>query len=58
VQILGGHGFMADYPVEKHMREARALGLLCGGFDSAIEEAGRIYVGSATPLGLGVEGAL
>lgn len=58
VQILGGHGFMADYPVEKHMREARALGLLCGGFDAAIEEAGRIYVAGIAPLALGVEGAL
>jgi len=58
VQVLGGHGFMADYPVEKHMREARALGLLCGGFDAAIEEAGRALVASPTPLALGVEGAL
>jgi alkylation response protein AidB-like acyl-CoA dehydrogenase len=58
VQILGGHGFMADYPVEKHMREARALGLLCGGFDAAVEEAGRVLVESRTPLSLGVEGAL
>lgn len=58
VQVLGGHGFMADYPVEKHMREARALGLLCGGFDAAIEEAGRALVASSTPLALGVEGAL
>ena len=58
VQILGGHGFMADYPVEKHMRESRALGLLCGGFDAAIEEAGQALVRSDTPLALGVEGAL
>lgn len=58
VQILGGHGFMADYPVEKHMREARALGLLCGGFDAAIEEAGSGLLESATPLALAAEGAL
>lgn len=58
VQILGGHGFMADYPVEKHMREARALGLLCGGFDAAIEAAGRGLLESNAPLALGVEGAL
>jgi alkylation response protein AidB-like acyl-CoA dehydrogenase len=58
VQVLGGHGFMADYPVEKHMREARALGLLCGGFDAAIEEAGRRLLESDAPLALGVEGAL
>ncbi|MBW2372580.1 MAG: acyl-CoA dehydrogenase family protein [Deltaproteobacteria bacterium] len=41
VQILGGHGFMQDYPVEKLMREARALGLLLGGADAAREDAGR-----------------
>jgi alkylation response protein AidB-like acyl-CoA dehydrogenase len=41
VQILGGHGFMQDYPVEKWMREARALGLLVGGVDAAREDAGR-----------------
>lgn len=35
VQVLGGLGFMQDYPVEKHMREARALGLLYGGIDQA-----------------------
>lgn len=58
VQVLGGHGFMADYPVEKHMREARALGLCLGGFDAAIEEAGRHYVESDAPLALGVGGAL
>ncbi|MEZ7982101.1 MAG: acyl-CoA dehydrogenase family protein [Myxococcota bacterium] len=57
VQILGGHGFMADYPVEKFMREARALGLLCGGFDAAIEEAGRDLVESAFPLSLTTHGA-
>jgi acyl-CoA dehydrogenase len=52
VQILGGHGFMADYPVEKHMREARALGLLAGGLDLAIEEAGRRLAGSEQPLAI------
>jgi len=41
VQILGGHGFMQDYPVEKYMREARVLGLLVGGADAAREDAGR-----------------
>ncbi len=40
VQILGGHGFMQDYPVEKWMREARALGLLFGGVDAARSDAG------------------
>jgi alkylation response protein AidB-like acyl-CoA dehydrogenase len=40
VQILGGHGFMRDFPVEKAMRDARALGLLAGGCDVAREDAG------------------
>jgi alkylation response protein AidB-like acyl-CoA dehydrogenase len=39
VQILGGHGFMRDYPVEKAMRDSRALGLLGGGVDAAREDA-------------------
>jgi alkylation response protein AidB-like acyl-CoA dehydrogenase len=39
VQILGGAGFMRDYPVEKHMRELRALGLLLGGADAARDDA-------------------
>jgi len=58
VQILGGHGFMADYPVEKHMREARALGLWLGGFDAAIEESGRLLCASDSPLDIGVGGVL
>lgn len=44
VQILGGHGFMADYPMEKAMRELRALGLLAGGIDSAREDAGAQFL--------------
>ncbi|WP_177242933.1 acyl-CoA dehydrogenase family protein [Bradyrhizobium sp. Gha] len=40
VQILGGHGFMRDYPVEKAMRDSRALGLLAGGTDAAQDDAG------------------
>lgn len=39
VQVLGGLGFMQDYPVEKYMREARALGLLLGGGDRARDDA-------------------
>jgi alkylation response protein AidB-like acyl-CoA dehydrogenase len=58
VQILGGHGFMADYPVEKHMREARALGLLFGGFDAAVEESGREIVTHEAPLAIGLGGAV
>jgi alkylation response protein AidB-like acyl-CoA dehydrogenase len=29
VQVLGGAGFVRDYPCEKWMRDARALSLLC-----------------------------
>ena len=50
VQILGGHGFMADYPVEKHMREVRTLGLMAGGLDAALETAGRKLEAGAPPL--------
>jgi alkylation response protein AidB-like acyl-CoA dehydrogenase len=52
VQILGGHGFMADYPVEKHMREARALSLLWSGYDAAVDEAGRALCEAEAPLSL------
>jgi len=39
VQLLGGHGYMLDHPVEKWMRDARAVGLLWGGRDSAAQDA-------------------
>ena len=41
LQILGGHGFMQDHPVEKFMRDARALSLWLGGVDASREDAGR-----------------
>ena len=41
VQLLGGHGYMKDHPVELWMREARALTLLWGGFDSARQDAAK-----------------
>ncbi|MEB2345353.1 MAG: acyl-CoA dehydrogenase [Deltaproteobacteria bacterium] len=52
LQILGGHGFVQDYPIEKWMREARALSLLHGGVDAAREDAGRALVASDAPLAL------
>ena len=52
LQILGGHGFMQDYPLEKWMREARALGLCFGGVDAAREEAGAELAAARTPLEL------
>lgn len=39
VQILGGHGFMRDFPMEKAMRDCRALGLLAGGLHRARDDA-------------------
>jgi len=39
VQLLGGHGFMKEHPVEKWMRDARALSLLWGGVDAARRDA-------------------
>ncbi|MCH2173930.1 acyl-CoA dehydrogenase family protein [Myxococcota bacterium] len=55
VQILGGHGFMQDYPVEKFMREARALSLMLGGVDAAREAAGRELVSTLGRVALNVE---
>lgn len=57
VQVLGGHGFMQDYPVEKHMREARALSLLLGGPDAARDEAGSELVREPAPVELGAREA-
>jgi alkylation response protein AidB-like acyl-CoA dehydrogenase len=52
VQILGGHGFMADYPMEKAMRESRALGLWLSGGDAAREDAGRELLEAPPPVHL------
>jgi alkylation response protein AidB-like acyl-CoA dehydrogenase len=57
LQILGGHGFMQDHPLEKWMREARALGLLFGGVDAARAEAGAELAGREPPVPLTLEGA-
>lgn len=35
VQVLGGHGFMKDHPVEKWMRDIRTLAQLAGGREHA-----------------------
>lgn len=35
VQILGGHGFIKDHPVEKWMRDAQVLSSIWGGVDQA-----------------------
>lgn len=35
LQILGGHGYIKDHPVEKWMREAQVLSTIWGGVDQA-----------------------
>jgi alkylation response protein AidB-like acyl-CoA dehydrogenase len=55
VQILGGHGFMQDYPVEKLMREARTVGLWLGGVDAARDDAGRELAAVEGPVALCLE---
>ena len=39
LQLLGGHGYTRDHPVEKWMRDTRALTLLWGGPDLAMNDA-------------------
>jgi len=46
VQVLGGHGYMADHPVEKWMRDARAL-------STAVWPETALEVEAAVQLGLG-----
>jgi alkylation response protein AidB-like acyl-CoA dehydrogenase len=43
---------MQDYPVEKYMRESRALSLWIGGVDAAREEAGRALCDEGAPIAL------
>ena len=58
IQILGGHGFMRDYPVEKYFRDARALGLLLGGVDAARDDAGRDLLSLRGAVTLGADDPL
>lgn len=57
VQILGGVGFMQDYPVEKYMREARALALMLGGIDHARDTARDLLISDHSSIEL-VSGVL
>lgn len=41
VQLLGGHGFVQDYPVEKWMRDAQAQVLLYGDAAQFLQERGQ-----------------
>ena len=42
VQLLGAAGYVSDHPVEKWMREARALANLFGGEDASMDGAARV----------------
>lgn len=50
VQLLGGHGYIEDHPAEKWFREARALGLLWGGLDAALDDAREQILDAPDPL--------
>ena len=39
IQILGGYGYMKDYPVERYFRDAQVLNVLCG---TPVDEKERI----------------
>ncbi len=55
VQLLGGHGFLRDHLVEKWMRDARVLTLLCGGRDMASEDLLYWKEGEITPRTLAAD---
>jgi alkylation response protein AidB-like acyl-CoA dehydrogenase len=44
VQLLGGHGYLKDHPVEKWMREARTLTLAWGGPEALADAIGESVV--------------
>lgn len=44
VQVLGGHGYVQDHPVEKWMRDARTLGLIDGLDDVEAEQTAALEV--------------
>ncbi len=48
VQLLGGHGYVQDHPVEKWMRDVRALTLLGGHRDRLTWAAGMAAAGLAS----------
>jgi len=50
VQLLGGHGFLVDHLAEKRFREARMLGLLAGGRDSAEADVAELVPDVPEPL--------
>ena len=47
VQVLGGYGYVEDYPVERYMREAKALQIVEG-----TNQIQRMVIGRALARGL------
>ena len=45
VQVLGGYGFMKEYPVEKMMRDAKILQIYEGTNQIQREEISKILIG-------------
>ena len=50
VQALGGHGYLYDHPVEKRMRDIRAIASLYGGAAAACADAGAAVFDLPTPI--------
>ena len=50
VQLLGGHGYVEDHPVEKWFREARTIAQLLGGRQAALEDASEPSLDAPDPL--------
>jgi butyryl-CoA dehydrogenase len=45
VQVLGGYGYMKDYPVEKYMRDAKITQIYEGTNQIQRDEIGKILIG-------------
>lgn len=52
VQLLGGHGYLYDHPVEKRMRDIRSLALLYSGIAAAQAEVSDGILSFRDPLAL------
>lgn len=50
VQMLGGHGYIHDHPVQRWYREARMLALLFGGSDAALDDLADRAIDPPDPL--------
>lgn len=50
VQMLGGHGYIQDHPVQRWYREARMLALLFGGTDATLDDLADRAIDVPDPL--------